>query len=229
VTALNEERHIRDAVREAKTAIGDKFAAWELLLFDDGSTDRTGAIMDELAAEDPDHVKVVHHDRPRNVGAVYREGIALARSEYVTIIPGDNENPSCSLEPAFAAIGRADVVVPYVERTKKRSFARNAVSRSYVRLLNGLFGLGLRYYNGTVVHRTDLVRRVTITTDSFAFQAEALVKVLRAGASFVEVAVEVDPKPERETKAFRVKNVYGVVAGVTALAWNVHVAKGAAR
>jgi len=34
----------------------DRFGDYELLLFDDGSTDHTGTIMEELAAADPRHV-----------------------------------------------------------------------------------------------------------------------------------------------------------------------------
>ncbi len=43
IPALNEEANIANAVREAVAALGDRFRDYELLLFDDGSTDRTGA------------------------------------------------------------------------------------------------------------------------------------------------------------------------------------------
>ena len=58
-----------------------QFGDYELLLFDDGSTDRTGAIMEELAAADPRHVQVIHNATPRNLGGVYKQGIELARME----------------------------------------------------------------------------------------------------------------------------------------------------
>ncbi|HWB58604.1 MAG TPA: hypothetical protein VG733_03890, partial [Chthoniobacteraceae bacterium] len=40
---------------------------------------------------------------------------------------------------------------------------------------------------GTVIHRTELIREVDIKTNSFAYQAEALVKLLRQGHTYVEV------------------------------------------
>jgi dolichol-phosphate mannosyltransferase len=221
VPALNEEASIADAVEEIKRAVDGKFV-YEVLLFDDGSTDRTGAIMDELALRDPT-LRVTHNPRPRNLGGVYKQGLELARYEYVVMVPGDNENPAPALEAPLAAIGRADIVVPYVGRSK-RSLRRVLISRAYVLVMNALFGLRLRYYNGTVVHRAANLREITIDTDSFGYQSEALIKLLRLGKSFVEVPVDVQPRPARASKAFRPKNVYGVIAGILRLAWQVHFA-----
>ena len=220
VPALNEEANVAAAVDEIHRGVMGHFEDYEILLFDDGSTDRTGAIMDALAADDP-RVRVTHHPTPKNLGGVYKAGVALARHEYCVMIPGDNENPASAMQAPYEAVGRAEIVIPYALRGK-RKWTRDAVSRSYVKLMNGLFGLGLRYYNGTVIHRTENVRAITITTDSFAYQTEALVKLLRMGKTFVEVGVAVEPKGERESKAFRPKNVYGVLAAIARLAVEVH-------
>lgn len=188
--------------------MGDRFADYELLLFDDGSTDRTGAIMDELAAADPAHVRVTHNPAPRNLGGVYKQGIALARMDYILMVPGDNENPGHALQAPFDAIGRADIVLPYPVNSAVRGLARHTVSRIYVGLLNRLFGLRVRYYNGTVIHRTANLKALPIKTSSFAYQAEILIKLLCSGKSFVEVPIRIDPpKAGRRSRAFRWRNM----------------------
>jgi len=188
--------------------MGDRFGDYELLLFDDGSTDRTGAIMDELAAADPRHVRVTHNPTPQNLGGVYKQGIALARMDYILMVPGDNENPGAALQAPFDAIGRADIVLPYPVNSDVRGFVRHLVSRVYVGLLNRLFGLRVRYYNGTVIHRTANLKDLSIKTSSFAYQAEILIKLLCAGKSFVEVPIRIDPpKPGRRSRAFRWRNM----------------------
>jgi glycosyltransferase involved in cell wall biosynthesis len=198
-------------VREAVAAMGDRFADYELLLFDDGSTDRTGAIMDELAAADPAHVRVTHNPAPRNLGGVYKQGIALARMDYILMVPGDNENPGHALQAPFDAIGRADIVLPYPVNSAVRGLARHTVSRIYVGLLNRLFGLRVRYYNGTVIHRTANLKALPIKTSSFAYQAEILIKLLCAGKSFVETPIRIDPPKEgRRSRAFRWRNMVQV-------------------
>ncbi len=77
VPALNEEANIADAVREATRALGERFSDYELLLFNDGSTDRTGEIMDALALEDP-HIRVFHHERQRTRAALVLDQSANA-------------------------------------------------------------------------------------------------------------------------------------------------------
>lgn len=211
IPALNEEANIADAVREAVASMRERFRDYELLLFDDGSTDRTGAIMDQLAAADPAHVRVTHNPTPRNLGGVYKQGIALARMDYILMVPGDNENPGHALQAPFDAIGQADIVLPYPVNSAVRGAARHLISRVYVGLLNTLFGLRVRYYNGTVIHRTANLKGLSIKTSSFAYQAEILIRLLCAGKSFVEVPIRIEPPKEgRRSRAFRWKNMMQV-------------------
>jgi len=178
-------------------------------VIDDGSTDGTGAIADDLAGRDA-RIRVVHHDRPRNLGYAYKAGVALARFEYVIMFPGDDEGSDEQLDAVLSRAGTADVVVNYISNPEVRPWSRRVVSRAFVALVNTLLGLRLRYYNGTVLHRTALVRAIEIRTDSFAYQAEALVKLLRAGHSYVEVGTPISPRAGGRTKAFRVRNTIEV-------------------
>jgi hypothetical protein len=131
--------------------------------------------------------------------------------DYLLMVPGDNENPGHALQAPFDAIGRADIVLPYPVNSQVRGSARHLVSRTYVGLLNHLFGLRVRYYNGTVIHRTANLKGLPIKTSSFAYQAEILIKLLCAGKSFVEVPIRIDPPKEgRRSRAFRWKNMVQV-------------------
>jgi glycosyltransferase involved in cell wall biosynthesis len=227
IPALNEEANIADAVRETTAAVAPRFADYELLLFDDGSTDRTGAIMDELAARDP-HLRVTHNPRPRNLGGVYRQGVAMARMEYLLMVPGDNENPAHALEAPFAALGKADIVLPYPVNSHVRGLPRHLISRGYVHTLNALFGVAVRYYNGTVIHRTENLKAITFETDSFAYQTEILLKLLCAGKTTIQVPIHIEPpKPGRRSRALRVKNVVEVGRTVGRLFAELRLARGA--
>ncbi len=77
--------------------------------------------------------------------------------------------------------------------------------------MNSLFGLDVPYYNGLVVHRLELLRGIEIETDSFAYQAEAIVKLLKRGASYATVGVEISTREHGGTKAFRLSNVVRVL------------------
>jgi glycosyltransferase involved in cell wall biosynthesis len=209
VPALNEATTLGAAVQRCREAASRHFPDHEIIVIDDGSTDETGHIADALARADA-RVQVVHHERPRNLGFAYKAGVARARFAYVLMFPGDNEGSDEQLDAVMASAGRADIIVNYIANPEIRPWSRRVLSRGFVGLLNSLFGLRLRYYNGTVLHRTDVVRAITIHTDSFAYQAEALIKLLKAGHTYIEVGTPIAPRVEGRTKAFRLANTLAV-------------------
>ncbi|MCG3149450.1 MAG: Undecaprenyl-phosphate 4-deoxy-4-formamido-L-arabinose transferase [Verrucomicrobiae bacterium] len=221
IPALNEQGNIAGAVTEVLEALGDRFAQYEVILVDDGSTDDTGKIMDQIAASNP-HLKVIHNLQPSNFGGAYKKGLAAAAMEYVVMIPGDNQFPSSSIVKVLERIGKADIVVPYTSNQQIRTRGRRIGSQVFTRLLNFLFRLRLRYYNGIVVHRTHLVKSITITTDGFAYQAEALIKLLRAGHSYIEVATEITERATGRSAALRPKNLILVMQTIRHLIGEIY-------
>ncbi len=216
VTALNEEPNIRPAVEKIVQAAEGLFSRYEILLVDDGSTDKTGPIMDEMARANPSF-RVVHNERNLGLGGAYKRGIREARGRYVMWIPGDNGERVEGIRGILEKVGQADIVVPYLQ-DQWRPLIRRITSRGFVFAANMLFGLRLVYYNGLVVHQTALIRKVKIETDSFAYQAEALIKLLKAGCTYVEVPYMSRPEVTANTKALYPKNLLGVVGTLARLA-----------
>jgi dolichol-phosphate mannosyltransferase len=209
VPALNEEAVIEHVVREIWGAVDAHLETFEIVLIDDGSMDSTGAIMDRLAHELP-HVRVVHNKPNRGLGASYQRGVAEAKLEYVMMLCGDGGMPAASLPAIIAKIGTADIVVPYVLNLRDiKTPLRYAVSRSYTWLLNQISGQHLRYYNGLPVHRRVLLDQHVMTSSGFGFQGEILVKLLKAGHSFVEVGVK-GAETTNKSSIFRFRNVLSV-------------------
>ncbi len=224
IPALNEEGNLAVAAATVLEAIGNRFADYELLLFDDGSTDRTGAIADELAAGNP-HIRVTHNPRNMGFGYNYNRGVELARMDYVTMFPGDNEIPAEAMRTILDAVGSADIVVPYISTPAVRSGSRRFVSACFVALVNFLFGLKLRYFNGPCVHRRALLQSVPMRTHGFAYMAAILVRLIRSGYSYVEVPMPLQARQHGRSKAFKPKNIVSVVSTLGELFWEVRVAE----
>ena len=222
VPALNEEGNLAAAVATVLDAIGNRFADYEVLIFDDGSTDRTGAIADGLASNNP-HIRVVHNPRNIGFGYNYTRGVQIARMEYVAMFPGDNEISGEAIRTILAAVGTADIVVPYISTPAVRSLSRRAVSACFVMLINFLFGLRLRYFNGPCVHRRSLLLSVPMRTHGFAYMASILVRLIRSGSSYVEVPMPVQAREHGRSKAFRPKNIVSVLGTIGELFWEVRV------
>ena len=208
IPALNEEDNLAGAVATVLDAIGDRFTDYELLIFNDGSTDRTGRIADELAAHNP-RIRVVHNHRNLGLGCNYTKGVELARMEYVAWFPGDNEVPGQAVRAILDAIGSAEIVVPYISNPHVRTWSRRLISASFVRLLNLLFGLRLRYFNGPSVHRRTLLLSVPIRSSGFA--------------CFAAILIPTGTRQHGRTKAFRLKNLVSIFSTIARLFWDVRL------
>ena len=75
VPALNEEKVVEHVVREIHSHVNNLIQTNEIILIDDGSTDRTGEIMEALARELP-NVRVLHNRPNIGLGASYQRGVA---------------------------------------------------------------------------------------------------------------------------------------------------------
>ena len=220
VPALNEEQVIAETVHQIMAVADARFRAYEIVLVNDGSTDATGQVMDDLARGHR-HVHVCHNGKNLGLGASYRLGVARARHEYVMLLCGDGGMPATSLPAIFDRIGSADIVIPYVRNLRQiKTPVRFVISRTYTTLLNVVFGFRLQYYNGLAVHRLDLVRALDAKSDGFGFQAELLVKLLKAGCSFVQVPVDGAEKTKRSS-ALRLSSIASVTKTLLLLLWEV--------
>ncbi|MEM1203973.1 MAG: glycosyltransferase family A protein [Acidobacteriota bacterium] len=77
-------------VPAAVTSILDQdFDDFELLVVDDGSTDRTPEVLADLAARDP-RIRVLRNERPLGPGAARNRGIDAARGRFVAILDDDD-------------------------------------------------------------------------------------------------------------------------------------------
>jgi glycosyltransferase involved in cell wall biosynthesis len=223
VPALNEEAGLTEAVDTILAVVPKHFPRYEILIFDDGSTDRTGAIADAIALDHP-HVRVFHHRHSRGLGGVIRRGWELARMRLVVWVDGQGVTTAEALEAIFAARRKADLVVPYARNQRDRSLGRQLIARAFRGTMNTLFGLDLHQYTHLVLCETALVRSIWLRSRSHALQAEAVVKMIKSGCDYVEVGVDDRFDIQgRKSKAFRLSNITGVATAVMWTFWDVAV------
>lgn len=225
IPAYNEAANLAAAVESACAAAEKHFRDYEILVIDDASTDGTGELADRLAAANP-RVKVTHNAENKGFGYNYRLGARQAAMDYVGVLPGDNEITAESVDAIFALTGTADMVLPYHANAAERSLFRRALSGAFTALINLLFGHSLRYYNGPVIHRRELLASAPMTTDGFAYQAEILLHLLRRGHSYVETGMNIRSRQHGHSKALYPVNVWRVFSTVGRLFWRLRIAGG---
>jgi len=204
VPCFNEEDNVAPTVETVREVMA-KDHAYEIILVDDCSRDRTLERMKALAATDP-RIRVVHNPENLGLGGSYKRGVEIATGTYVIMLPGDNGFPAPSVAEILRHAGRADIVIPVVTNPGARTPFRAFTSRGFTTLLNWVFWLDVGYYNGAVLHRTERLRTIEIRTNGFAYQAEALVKLIARGASYVHCHVPIQEREAGRSSALSLKN-----------------------
>ncbi len=222
VPARNEEANLERAVAALVPVVERRFDDYEVLVVDDGSTDGTGAVADELASRFPRMV-AVHNEQPRGLGGVVRQGLAAAKMSHFIWVDGKGATSAEALDAILALRDEAELVVPYPTNQKERPLHRRLVSRAFVGILNVTFGLKLHYYTHVLLCRTDAARGIRVHSDSTAGLAERLIKLIKAGHTYVEVGVrDTYGDGGRRTKAFKPRNIAGVAAFYVRTIWEVY-------
>ena len=214
VPCYNERENIGKTIDEIETAAQEAaIPDYEILVVDDASHDGTGALVTALA-EQKRHVTLISNARNLGFGGAYKEGVKRAGGAYVIMLPGDNAYPRDGIVSILRNAGEADIVIPYFANPEARTWQRRLASRGFTFLINTLSGLDVPYFNGPVLHKTVLLQRIEIKTNGFAYQAEALVKLIAGGATYCGVPVTVTERSTGASSAFTLKNVYRVVAAI---------------
>jgi glycosyltransferase involved in cell wall biosynthesis len=92
----------------AETVFAQTFRNLEIIFVDDGSTDGSGELCDELARKDP-RVRVIHQ-KNRGASAARNAGLETATAEYVAFLDADDELLHGAIAGLIGNIGDADAI-----------------------------------------------------------------------------------------------------------------------
>lgn len=102
----------------------------EVILIDNGSTDKSGAICDAYAGKDV-RIRVVHFDENRGPGAARNFGIRKAAADYVMFVDSDDwvHVDYCRAPYEAAVRFNSDLVIFGYQRTNMPGFLKQSVTR----------------------------------------------------------------------------------------------------
>jgi glycosyltransferase involved in cell wall biosynthesis len=212
IPAFNEAANILGTLGNVSAAIESTGIDAEIIVIDDGSTDRTAALVEATAAQFPG-TRLLINERNIGFGATYRRGVEAATGAYIVMVHGDNAWGAATLRDLFSRVGEADIVIGYTRNMwTSRTFARTVISKTFTMLVNAITGRRLEYYNGLQIHRADVLKGMTIQSSGFGFQPEVLVRALAQSNTLVEVPMDLKEREHGDSKAFRWKNAVDVYA-----------------
>jgi len=197
--AYNEEAVIRQAVGEAVLALSLLAEDYEVLVVDDGSRDRTAAVVAEMARALP-RVRLLRHPTNRGYGAALRTGFEAARFPLVAFTDADCQFHLEDLARLLPLTERCPVAVGY-RVGRKDSPRRRFFSWGYNRLIRLLLGTGVRDVDCALkVFRREVLADLLPESRGYFVNTEMLSKARRRGYAVAEAGVRHRPRAGGESK-----------------------------
>jgi len=207
VPLYNEEEFVGPLLERVISAPLPQGLTREIIVVDDGSTDGSAEIVQEVAARHPGLIRLLRHDRNRGKGAAIRTALDHARGEWCIIQDADLEyDPgeyASVLKPLIA--GKADAVYGsrfmIVGERRVLYFWHAVANRFLTELANLVADLNLTDLETCYkAFRTSLVRSIPIRSNRFGIEPELTIKLARRQVRIYETPISYHGRTYEEGK-----------------------------
>ncbi len=216
---FNEAESLRPMVERTLAVLRGLAEPFEILIVDDGSTDGSGKIADELAGEH-NEVRALHHPTNLGIGHVLIDGYRQTTGDIAAILPADMQFAPEDLPKALDALKNADVV--NVRRPdRKDPPMRKLISRVDETLVALLFGVWIRDLHWVKLYRRHVLDGITIHSRTPMVDTELLIKAHRKGAKIVELSLPHYPRTAGSSTGATLSRLIRTFADLWKLRWRM--------
>lgn len=170
----------------------------ELIIVDDGSSDGTPSLIDQLAADHPE-VVALHLEQNGGMGAALLRGFAEARKDWVTIMPADGQIDPFELVDFFAVADDADLITS-LYRNREYNLKRKVLSYGLRALTVAIVGTRART-EGIYLVRRSVLEGLGASSHSFLLNLEIPIRAKRGGFRVKTVYMNVHDRIAGHSKA----------------------------
>ena len=205
--AYNEEVNIEKTVRRAKRVLQEIADKWEILIINDGSTDKTGQVGAKLRREDK-RIDVINHPANLGYGAALKSGFSNARYPWIAFTDSDGQFDFSEIKKFLPLMKDSDLILGY-RLNRADSFLRKIYTFVWGKIPVVLWGLRVKDYScGFKMIKKKVFEAVQpLVGEEKVTQIEMLVKAKRKGFKFAEVGVRHYPRKFGKSTGANIKVV----------------------
>ncbi len=198
IPVYNEENTLEHVVLHVQSAFSH--TEHEILIIDDGSTDRTPEIASHLASQTVFYIRKENEGK----GSAVRHGLSHASGDYIAIQDADLEYLPETLHTLWSSITRPDMVI-YGKRSRNQGYILNRIANYILSsLCNLLYGSTLYdIYTCYKILPSHLARQLDLVSNGFEIEAEITAKILLRQKTIIEIPISYHPRTHTEGKKIR--------------------------
>jgi glycosyltransferase involved in cell wall biosynthesis len=192
----NEEKNIENVVKKALMIAPTLAKKWELLIVDDGSSDKTLQIAEKIVKENK-QVKVISHTPNRGYGAALRAGFVNASYDPVVFTDGDAQFDFSEVSKFIEKIDQADIVIGYRKKRKDHNLGKRLLLMNMLKIWDFIL---FRFHHrdidcGFKMFRKEAIEKLMpLRSEGAMITTEILAKAKRKKLKIEEVGVTHYPR-----------------------------------
>ena len=187
--AFNDGGTIPSIVLTALIVLRKLTDDFEIIVTNDGSSDYTALVLDELTRRIPE-LRVIHHETNRGYGAALRTGFAAARKDWIFYTDGDAQYNPLELEDLVNALQPDIDIVNGYKIARNDPLHRKLIGHIYHHVTRLAFGFHIRDVDCDFrLIRRAIFDQVKLESRNGAICVEMVKKFQDAGFKFAEVPV----------------------------------------
>jgi len=189
----NEQDNITRVVEQALAVLEKLNADFEVIIVNDGSSDSTGQIADEIAGQ-KDRVKVVHHETNLGYGAALQSGFKSATKELVFYTDGDGQFDINEMPPLLELLEHYDIVSCY-RLNRQDNLIRKINGWCWTKLVCLLFGMKIRDTDCAFkLYKREIFDNIKVVSTGALVDAEILARAVRKGYRLTQQGIHHYPR-----------------------------------
>jgi len=122
----NEEGNIRELINEVDPVMQSLAKPWELICIDDGSTDQTLPLLENLAKEKP-YLRTIVFNKNYGQSSAFDAGFQAAKGNFIITLDGDRQNDPADI-PKLIEVSKNYDLVCGIRKKRKDSFIKKITS-----------------------------------------------------------------------------------------------------
>jgi glycosyltransferase involved in cell wall biosynthesis len=200
----NEQENVAVLLAEVRGVCDALGRSYEAVLVNDGSSDGTGACLDEEAKKWP-QARIIHFVANHGQAAALFHGLKNSAGEVVVTLDGDGQNDPAEIPRLLAALVDCDLVAG-IRARRRDSALRVAMSRLANGVRSKILGDGVRDTGCSLkAFRRErlmpVIERCVVDMDVFA--SEFVVRAWRDGLNVLEIPIQLQEKRQPSIHLFR--------------------------